>query len=142
MRKMDQCVLVAEDSSCIRQLMVRSLQVAGYCVLEASDGMEALELSNNYSGHIDLLITDINMPRMGGHELARLVKESRPSILVVVVSTELERDFAPHTAEYVLVLTKPVKHTTLIDKIKGLLRAFSAQQASLLLHLGACREFS
>ncbi len=79
-------VLLAEDEPTVRLLMKRVLQRAGFAVLVAADGDEALDLSREYSGHIDLLVTDVIMPGMGGGELSRRLREERPGLRVLHVS--------------------------------------------------------
>lgn len=65
-------ILLAEDDEALRQLVARILRKAGYNVLEASDGEAALTCSASH-GRIDLLVTDMVMPKLGGVELARLL---------------------------------------------------------------------
>jgi DNA-binding response OmpR family regulator len=65
-------ILVAEDDDALRQLVARILRKAGYNVLEASDGEAALACTPSH-GRIDLLVTDMVMPKLGGVELARLL---------------------------------------------------------------------
>lgn len=79
-------VLVAEDQPEVRRLAMRILKSNGYQLLEASSGPEALEVSGRHAGPIDLLVTDVIMPRMTGRELATRLRESRPQIKVLYVS--------------------------------------------------------
>ena len=71
-------VLVADDEPLVRNLVTLLLQRDGYLVLSAADGHEGLELSRNYSGAIDLLVTDVDMPRMSGTDLCGHLMESGP----------------------------------------------------------------
>ena len=79
-------VLLAEDEPTVRLLMKRVLQRAGFAVLVASDGEEALDLSREYAGQIDILVTDVIMPGMGGGELSRRMRQERPGLRVLHVS--------------------------------------------------------
>ena len=79
-------ILVADDEALIRNLVTLLLQQVGYFVLSAADGREGLELSRKYPGKIDLLITDVNMPRMNGTDLYAHLMEERPGIKVLVMS--------------------------------------------------------
>ena len=78
-------LLVVEDEPGIRNLMQMTLEQAGYRVITAADGSEALELARG-EREIDLLITDVVMPRMGGIELRDRLREMRPSLRVLFVS--------------------------------------------------------
>ena len=72
-------VLVAEDDVLVRNLVHAALLRAGYPVLMAADGEEALELSRRYSGEINLLLSDGPMPRMDGFQLAKRIRlKKRP----------------------------------------------------------------
>ncbi len=79
-------ILLAEDDEAVRELTRRILTKAGYDILAAEDGEAALELAAAHPGTIELLLTDVVMPRMGGHELARQIRARRPEIDVVFMS--------------------------------------------------------
>nr|MDA8121055.1 ATP-binding protein [Deltaproteobacteria bacterium] len=79
-------VLVAEDERQVREFITRILSAKGYRVLSAGDGFEALRLVRNSGDPVDLLVTDVVMPGMGGRELASRVKAARPGTRVLFVS--------------------------------------------------------
>jgi CheY-like chemotaxis protein len=79
-------LLLAEDQPEVRRLASLILKSHGYQVLEASCGPEALALSLQHAGPIDLLVTDVIMPGMTGRELATRLREVRPEIKVLYVS--------------------------------------------------------
>jgi CheY-like chemotaxis protein len=79
-------LLVVEDDAPIRALLVRSLAARGYRVVQASDGEEALAAARVQDGRIDLLLTDVVMPRMGGPELTRRLRELLPHVQVIYMS--------------------------------------------------------
>jgi len=79
-------VLLVEDEDSVRALTCEFLQSAGYQVLTASDGIEALEIAERLKNAIHLLVTDIVMPRMRGQELARRAQEKLPKLKVVFMS--------------------------------------------------------
>ncbi len=79
-------ILVAEDEPMVRNLVGTLLQNQGYHVICASNGPEALRLSDEHSGVIDLLLTDMVMPGMSGPELAREITARRPSLKVLYMS--------------------------------------------------------
>ena len=80
-------ILLAEDEPSVRSVCTRVLHNNGYEVLEAANGEEALRLAQNHpAGMIDLLLTDVVMPQMGGIELATRLGESRPDIKILLTS--------------------------------------------------------
>jgi CheY-like chemotaxis protein len=79
-------ILVVEDEDMVRSLSREVLESCGYTVLEAKNGIEALEVCESKDKKIDLLITDIVMPQMGGRELAEKLAESHPHIRVLFTS--------------------------------------------------------
>jgi PAS domain S-box-containing protein len=79
-------VLLVEDEDGVRTLTRQALESRGYRVLEASDGEAALELSQTHGGEIDLLLSDVVMPRMGGRELREQLAVSHPNTRVIFTS--------------------------------------------------------
>ena len=78
-------ILLAEDDTALRQLVARILRNAGYTVIEAVDGEDALTRSASH-GRIDLLVTDMVMPKFGGVELARRLCARDGAIRVMYMS--------------------------------------------------------
>jgi PAS domain S-box-containing protein len=79
-------ILLVEDESPTRDAVHRTLARAGYKILEASNGVEAMDVASSHNGTIDLVLTDTMMPEMGGVELAHLLTETRPDIRIVMMS--------------------------------------------------------
>jgi two-component system, cell cycle sensor histidine kinase and response regulator CckA len=79
-------ILLVEDEEGVRKLVRRTLEQQGYRLFVAASGTEALEISQTYPGPIQLVITDIVMPQMGGQQLAERLKALRPEIQVLYVS--------------------------------------------------------
>ncbi|MBY0228788.1 MAG: response regulator, partial [Gemmataceae bacterium] len=79
-------VLLVEDDGDVRALAERILQACGYSVLRARDGEEALALAERHAGPIDLLLTDVVMPRLGGGRLAEALAAARPGLRVLFMS--------------------------------------------------------
>ena len=79
-------LLLADDEPQMRTLLKTILVQAGYAVISAVDGQEALELSRAYSDAIDLVVSDIVMPRMTGAELAEHIRHERPNTPVLLMS--------------------------------------------------------
>ncbi len=89
-----ECVLVVEDEPSVRTLAGRTLTGLGYAVLEADNGRDALTLTRQYHGPIDLVLTDVVMPELGGIELIEALAAERPDTAVLVMSGYLEPDTA------------------------------------------------
>jgi two-component system, cell cycle sensor histidine kinase and response regulator CckA len=79
-------VLVADDDSHVRAFVAKVLRQTGYQVIEAADGVEALELATRHAGHIDFLVTDVRMPRMEGPELCTRMRTKSPATGLVIMS--------------------------------------------------------
>ena len=79
-------ILLAEDEPMVRVLARETLERCGYTVLEAGDGRAALETGRRHSGPIDLLLTDLVMPALGGRELAERLSAERPGLGLVFMS--------------------------------------------------------
>ena len=87
-------ILLAEDEPMLRELAALLLTEAGYTVLPAEHGEAALTLADQHAGSIDLLITDVVMPRMNGPELAERLRTLHPGIRVLFVSGYQDRALA------------------------------------------------
>jgi PAS domain S-box-containing protein len=79
-------LLLVEDEDAVRRITRISLQTRGFTVLEASDGVAALKVSETYHGEIHLLISDVVMPDMGGRQLADAIRQQRPDLRVLFMS--------------------------------------------------------
>ncbi len=112
-------VLVVDDEDSVRRLASRALKMAGYRVLEAGGGTEALRFLDDDTP-LDLLLTDINMPDLKGDEVARRFRRARPELKVLYLSGFVDSLFAERSVlwEDEAFLDKPFT-------IKGLLEAVS-----------------
>jgi len=115
-------ILVADDEPLIRNVVALLLQHDGYFVISAADGHDGLELSRRYHGVIDLLITDVNMPRMNGTELCGHLMKERPGIKVLVMSCTDATDIVRQDANMPF-LPKPFNGQTLKAKVREILAA-------------------
>jgi two-component system, cell cycle sensor histidine kinase and response regulator CckA len=79
-------VLVVDDQESVRALLRRQLVAEGHTVLEAGDGIEALQLVRRRGGALDILLSDVVMPGMNGTELAARVCEEFPTLPVILMS--------------------------------------------------------
>jgi CheY-like chemotaxis protein len=79
-------VLVVDDEAAVRRFAARVLQREGYAVVEATDGIEALELVRMGGVSVEVVVSDIVMPRLNGLELLQALSESHPDLPVVLMS--------------------------------------------------------
>jgi PAS domain S-box-containing protein len=114
-------ILFAEDDSAIRILVSRTLEVLGYRVLSASDGLAALELAARHEGEIDMLLTDVIMPSVGGHELAERLKGALPGLKVAFVSGYAGDELALRKLGQARFLQKPFTLESLARMVRGVL---------------------
>jgi CheY-like chemotaxis protein len=121
-RKSERVVLLADDELLVRNLVSAVLCDAGYRVLDAADGEQALEVSRHYDGSIDFLLTDITMPKMGGIELSRRIARERPGIKVLMMSGVLSTE-ALVRDQNVHFLRKPFLPEALCEKLSAMLPA-------------------
>ena len=83
----NETVLLVDDEPMVRNMVSQLLCSAGFTVLEAANGVEALEIIKSHSAKsIDIMISDISMPQMGGQKLALSIKELRPDTKVLFTS--------------------------------------------------------
>ncbi len=115
------CILLAEDDRALRRFLEVVLERAGYQVIPASDGLEAMKAA--LSNAIDVVVTDAMMPNLSGHELCRFLRNSPAlSHLPVIMLSALERKETTSEAERAdAFLSKPVSGETLIECIEQLL---------------------
>jgi len=122
-RRGRETLLVVEDEQVILQVARSWLTKLGYRVLGASDGVEALEVAAQASGPIDLLVTDVVMPRLGGRELARRLTELRPAMKVLYMSGYAENAlaFGGVLSEGIDFIQKPYSLDALAARIRQVL---------------------
>jgi signal transduction histidine kinase len=121
-------ILLVEDAEQVRTLVRSILRRAGYKVLEAQNGKEALLLSEHHTGPIDLLLTDVVMPRMGGRELAQQLSQKRPELRILFMSGYPD-DTSAHPGVLdagitgIALLPKPITPQALLVKTREVMDA-------------------
>ena len=117
-------VLVVEDEEIVRELVCEVLEDQGYNVLCAEDGIEAMSVASHFDGKIHLLVTDVIMPHMNGHELAGKLSALRPEMKVLYVSGYSDNDIGDHGLldPRFELLQKPFTPQTLARKIRDVIR--------------------
>jgi nitrogen-specific signal transduction histidine kinase len=120
-RRRIETILVAEDNSQVLGLLCTVLQAAGYRVLQAGNGKEALDKATAHDGPIHALVTDLVMPGMSGRELARKVRELRPDTRVLFVSGYAGDELGDRVEPGEALLLKPFNPQELTRRIDELL---------------------
>jgi two-component system cell cycle sensor histidine kinase/response regulator CckA len=111
-------ILLVEDEPAVRQLFAQALKRAGYSVYEARNGQEAMKLFDAHGDEIDMLLTDVRMPYMGGAELAHHLRGRRRTLKLLCISGypgNLDADLA---ADF---LAKPFSRDDLLRKVREVL---------------------
>jgi PAS domain S-box-containing protein len=117
------CVLVVEDNDDVRELAESVLSMAGYAVLPASSGEQALQLLEG-GAWVDLLFTDVIMPGgMNGLELVGKAHALRPGLPVLVTTGYMDELPDGGRAKGLTILAKPYKHETLLERVETTLKA-------------------
>ncbi len=124
-------VLIAEDEDGVRDLAHQFLKRAGYKVLEARDGAEAIAISERYTAPIHLLLSDVVMPKMSGKELAEALTEARPTLKVVLMSGYSDFHQDERAGAKFASMTKPFSLTSLLDKVDEVLHGAPVPEAVL-----------
>ncbi|HEY6854427.1 MAG TPA: ATP-binding protein, partial [Gemmatimonadales bacterium] len=118
-------VMVVEDEPTVRSVTVRMLKSAGYRVLSAGDGPEALDTARRHDGEIHALVTDVMMPRMNGTQLAQLLRDERPALRTLFVSgfTEEAGVRPEQLGKGMAYLAKPFTAEALTERLRQVLDA-------------------
>ena len=115
-------VLIVDDDRNVVAMLKQALTHIGCLVLSAGDGMEALARHEHQSDAIDLLITDLQMPYMNGHELAERLLQQRPNLPIVFISGDPEAETVPAelTSANLSIMRKPFAPSELIARVTSL----------------------
>src|SRR5881396_1278167 len=116
-------VLVVEDDERVRALARKALEQAGYRVLVAAGGKEALAAAEGHDGPIDLLMTDVVMPEMNGRTLTRRLTQRHPDLKVLYMSGYSDEDIAQHGVfeTGTAFIKKPFTPSVLTKKLREVL---------------------
>ncbi|MDF1666515.1 MAG: PAS domain S-box protein [Planctomycetota bacterium] len=120
-------VLVAEDDLMVRHSSTSLLQHAGYKVLVAHDGVEALELFEHSAGQIDLALLDVVMPKLGGLDTAARLRATNPDLKIVFVSGHVQHPTDHKRLEAEVLLRKPYRRDALLSCIRRALDSDNKQ---------------
>jgi len=116
-------ILLVEDSASLRDVTKEFLQIAGYNVVEAKDGKDALRVARMHEERIHLLLTDVVMPGMGGRELANEIKQIHPETRILFMSGYTSNAIVHRGVldEELSLLTKPFTRSGLTQKVREML---------------------
>jgi two-component system cell cycle sensor histidine kinase/response regulator CckA len=113
-------ILLVEDEDGLRSLNARGLRSRGYSVIEASNGIEAMEALEQKNGAVDLVVSDVVMPEMDGPTLLREMRTRNPNLKIIFVSGYAEDAFEkslPENEQFAF-LAKPFALSALVEKVK------------------------
>jgi two-component system cell cycle sensor histidine kinase/response regulator CckA len=113
-------ILLVEDEEGLRSLNARGLRSRGYTVVEASNGIEAMEVLEEQDGAVDLVVSDVVMPEMDGPTLLKEMRARNPNLKIIFVSGYAEEAFEkslPENEQFAF-LAKPFALSALIAKVK------------------------
>jgi DNA-binding NtrC family response regulator len=111
-------ILLVEDEPAVRQLFATALSRAGYTVFEARNGAEAVKLFEAHAGAVDLLLTDMRMPYMGGAELAQQLQEKKETLKTICISGYGGSAASTVSADF---LAKPFSRDEMLKKVREVL---------------------
>jgi signal transduction histidine kinase/ActR/RegA family two-component response regulator len=132
LRRGSETILVVEDEAGVRELAGTFLKTSGYTVLEAKDGVEALEIAARHEGTIHLVLTDMIMPRMNGTELVKRLQATRPDLKAAYMTgySEYATSGNDTHSNQNPMLQKPFSSTTLAEIVRDALAGKAGQNAS------------
>jgi len=120
-------ILLVDDEEALRHLVRRLLIQHGFHVIEAADGAEALEVAAAYPKPIDLVLTDVIMPKVNGLDLVRQLSLERPGIAVLYISGYVERSMLMAKHPEWTLLQKPFTPDALIAAVRQVLSSRERQ---------------
>jgi signal transduction histidine kinase/ActR/RegA family two-component response regulator len=125
-------ILLVEDEPGVLELTREFLKINGYAVLEAKDGLEALEVAAKHPGKIQLMLTDVVMPKMRGTELAVRLKAVRPETKVLFMSgyAEYTTGSPDSSVPANAIVQKPFSIASLVGKVREVLAEAPAERLS------------
>jgi PAS domain S-box-containing protein len=121
-------VLVVDDEPSIRKLLLQTMQPLGYNLLDAASGEDAVKVSDEYPGTIDLLVTDVVMSGMNGMQLAETLQQRRTGIMVIFISGYIDTAIVQKDVvdKKLILMQKPLIPTLLAAKVREVLDKKSA----------------
>lgn len=123
-------VLVVDDEAHVRSITEMMLAQFGLTVLTAADGLEGVRSVVEHGEQIDLVLMDLTMPRMGGHEASSRMRSQRPDLPIILTSGYNEEDALDATAmDGISFLQKPFELADLIAQVRSALEGPAGRSA-------------
>ena len=113
-------ILVVEDEPIVLKIVISILENAGFCVLAAANSTEALKIEMDFSGKIDLLLSDVMMPDMSGPVIAKVLKKYRPEMRVLMMSGYPEGGMLVQNYGWSF-MAKPFVAAALVERVNAVL---------------------
>ena len=128
-RRCEETILLVEDEDALREVTRRILIGAGYEVLVATNGLDALEVAEAQGDRIDMLLSDVVMPQLNGSQLAERMLVQRPSICVLLMSGFAQPilDSGGHLGDGIALIEKPFTGPALLAKVAQILEHAEAR---------------
>lgn len=116
-------VLVVDDEAMVREYVGSVLTRAGYRVIEASDGVEALTMIEQHDNHIAVVLLDLTMPKMDGLEVLRELRVRRPDLRVLLMTGHAPETMSAQLgeSETTSLVRKPIGPTDLLERLNRLM---------------------
>ena len=114
-------ILLVDDDEAIRRFVRRILQQQRFQVIEACDGAEALKVASAYAERVDLVLTDVTMPKVNGLILTQRLLQERPGIGVLYMSGYVEKSMLLATRPESILIQKPFTPEALIAAVRQIL---------------------
>jgi DNA-binding NtrC family response regulator len=122
-------IMVVDDEAAYREVLAKILTKAGYPVITAADGNEALRMFEN--SHVNLIISDVFMPNLNGYALAARIRAKDPNVHIILISGYLSQDTAKNlvggSTEFI---AKPVDSELMIATVQRLMSAVGSKRLS------------
>jgi DNA-binding NtrC family response regulator len=129
LREKLETILVVDDNNIVLLTVVTLLKSADFRVLQAQNAQDALRVASEYSGKIDLLLSDIEMPGMNGPDLGKVLKKARPDVRVMLMSGYADGDLLVLNYGWAFI-RKPFVRKRLVEMVNSVLHTPDRSQTS------------
>ena len=120
MADMRKSILIIEDETLLRELLKEFLLAAGYKVLEARDGEEGVKVYRDHASEIELVLSDIGLPKLGGDQVLEAIRASNPNAKVIFCTGFLEEETKERLVQggVLDILNKPYKVPEVLGAVR------------------------